>query len=117
MSTKVTITFDVPSDKYKDYEEVYSDFDSNLQYIGIHEVDVREQDNFTGIRYGKVTLAEIDSELFYNEVSMDTKSWSYDYDDLEQNTKVFEYVKKFYPNELQALKNGEIDYIEVYTDY
>ena len=115
--TRVTITFDVPNDKYKEYEEVYSDFDSNLQYIGIHDVDVREQDNFTGVHADKVALAEIDSELFFNEVSMDTKSWSYDYDDLAENTKVFEYVKKYYPKELEALKNKEIDYIEVYTDY
>ena len=43
--TKVTITFDVPNDKYKDYEECFSDFDSNLQYIGIQDVEVIEQDN------------------------------------------------------------------------
>ena len=43
--TRVTITFDVPNDKYKDYEECFSDFDSNLQYIGIHDVEVIEQDN------------------------------------------------------------------------
>jgi hypothetical protein len=48
MSTRVTITFDVPTDKYKDYEECFSDFDSNLQYIGIHDVDVREQGNSKG---------------------------------------------------------------------
>lgn len=42
--TKVTITFNVPNDMYSDYEEVYSNFDSDLQYIGIHEVEVKEED-------------------------------------------------------------------------
>ena len=117
MSTRITITFDVPNDKYKDYEECLSDFDSNLQYIGIHDVDIHENKDYTGVHYDKIALADIDSELFFNEISQDTKSWSYGYDDLEQNTKVFEYVKEYYPKELQALKNKEIDYIEVYCDY
>ena len=42
--TKVTITFEVPDDMYRDYEEVYSNFDSDLQYIGIHEVEVKEEE-------------------------------------------------------------------------
>lgn len=45
MTTKVTITFKVPKDKYNKYEECLSDFDSNLQYIGIMDVDIREDDD------------------------------------------------------------------------
>ena len=45
MTTKVTITFEVPKDKYDEYEECLSDFDSNLQYIGIMDVDIREDDD------------------------------------------------------------------------
>ena len=41
MTTKVTITFEVPEDKYDEYEECLSDFDSILQYIVIMEMDVR----------------------------------------------------------------------------
>ena len=111
MTTKVTITFEVPEDKYDEYEECLSDFDSNLQYIGITDMDVREDDNNDndGVRISKDVLCEIDGELFFNEISMDTKSWSFDYEDLEENTKVFEYVKEYYPNELQALKDGKTD--------
>lgn len=115
--TRITITFTVTNEQYNDYEDIVDTFTTDLDQIGIHEVDVHEQDNYTGVHADKVALAEIDSELFFNEVSMDTKSWSYDYDDLAENTKVFEYVKKYYPKELEALKNKEIDYIEVYCDY
>ena len=45
MTTKVTITFEVPKDKYDEYEECLSDFDSNLQYIGIMDMDVRDDDD------------------------------------------------------------------------
>ena len=114
--TRVTITFDVTQEQYYNYNRDVNEFLDNLNETGIHDVDVREQDNFTGVQADKVALAEIDSELFFDEISMDTKSWSYDYEDLEQNTKVFEYVKEYYPKELQALKNKEIDYIEVYYD-
>ena len=118
MTTKVTITFEVPEDKYDEYEECLSDFDSNLQYIGIMDMDVREDDNSDndGVRISKDVLCEIDGELFFNEISMDTKSWSFDYEDLEENTKVFEYVKEYYPNELQALKDGKTDYLTVWYD-
>ena len=47
---------------------------------------------------------------------MDRKSWSFDYDDLAENTKVFEYIKEEYPNELEALKEGRADYLTVWYD-
>lgn len=114
---KVTITFNVSDEQYNDYEECLTDFDSNLQYIGILDMEVKEDDGSNPVHVDKTTLAEIDSELFFNHVSMDTKSWSYDYDDLKANKPVFEYVEKYYPNELKALKDGTIDYLEVYCDY
>ena len=45
MATKITITFEVSKDKYDEYEECLADFDSNLQYIGIMDMDVREDDD------------------------------------------------------------------------
>ena len=45
MTIKITITFEVPECKYDKYEECLADFDSNLQYIGITDMDVRECDN------------------------------------------------------------------------
>lgn len=47
MATKVTIVFEVPDDKYNEYEEVYTDFDSSLSYIGITKIDVTEIDTET----------------------------------------------------------------------
>ena len=116
MTIKITITFKVPEYKYNEYEKYLEDFDSNLQYIGIMDMDVREDDGNDGVRISKDVLCEIDGELFFNEISMDTKSWSFDYEDLEENTKVFEYVKEYYPNELQALKDGKTDYLTVWYD-
>lgn len=118
MTTKVTITFELPEDKYDEYEECLTDFDSNLQQIGIYDMDVKEDDdeNSDGVTVNKTVSCEIDGELFFNEISMDTKSWSFDYDDLEENTEVFEYIKDNYPDELQALKDGKAEYLEVWYD-
>ena len=64
----------------------------------------------------KTIQIEIDSDLFFNEVSMDCTSWSYDLYDLEQNEPVYNYIKENHEAELQALKDGKADYIEVYRD-
>ena len=117
MSTRVTIAFTVADEQLNNYSQDMNNFLDALADTGIQGVSVQENKDFTEVHYDKVTLAEVNSELFFNEISQDTKSWSYDYDDLEQSTKVFEYIKEYYPKELQALKNKEIDYLEVYTDY
>lgn len=118
MTTKITITFEVNDDNYDDYEEYIEDFENNLQSIGVMNIDVKEDDNSDngGVLVNKDVSCEIDGELFFNEISMDTKSWSFDYDDLEENTKVFEYVQEYYPDELQALKDGKTDYLTVWYD-
>ena len=113
---EVTITFNVSDEQYDDYENIIDEFMNNLDQIGVSDIDVHENDN-TSVRIDRTAIAEIDSELFFNHVSMDTKSWSYDYSDLEENKPVFEYIKEYYPNELKALKDGTIDYLEVYCDY
>jgi hypothetical protein len=118
MSVKVTITFEVPEELYKQYEDVEETLAQDLQQIGIEDVVTTEHntEDYKGVTINKDVLCEIDSELFFDNVSMDTKSWSYDYDDLKGNTKVFEYIQKHYPNELRALKDGVADYITVYYD-
>lgn len=113
---KVTITFNVSDEQYDDYESIIDEFTNNLDEVGISEIDVHEDDD-TSVLVSKTALAEIDSELFFNEISMDTKSWSYDYEDLKENKPVFEYINEYYSDELEALKNGTIDYLEVYCDY
>lgn len=45
---------------------------------------------------------------------MDTKSWSYDYEDSKEITPVFEYATKYYPYELKELKEGAIEYLKVW---
>lgn len=116
MSTRVTITFTVADELLNNYSQDMNNFLDALADTGIQGVSVQENKDFTGVHADKVALAEIDSELFFDEISMDTKSWSFDYDDLAENTKVFEYVKEYYPKELKALKNKEIDYLEIYSD-
>lgn len=64
----------------------------------------------------KIVSCEIDMELFYTEVSSECTSWFFDYDDLVSNEKVLDYILDYYPDECEALKNGDIDYIEVYRD-
>lgn len=112
---QVTITFNVTEEQYNNYNRDVNEFLDNLNLTGIQDVEVSEHSN-DGVVINRDVLCEIDGELFFNEISMDTKSWSYDYDDLEQNTKVFEYVKEYYPKELQALKDGRTDYLTVYYD-
>lgn len=118
MTTGITIRFELPEGKYNEYEECIEDFESNLQNIGVMDIDVIEDDNnFNGgVLVSKDVSCEIDSELFFNEISMDTKSWSFDYEDLEANAKVFDYIKEYYPDELQALKDGKTDYLTVWYD-
>lgn len=64
----------------------------------------------------KTVSCEIDMELFYDEVSDECTSWDFDYDDLVSNKKVLNYILDYYPDEYKALKNGDVDYIEVYRD-
>lgn len=63
-----------------------------------------------------VEQVEIDSELFYDEISDTLTSWSFDKYDIEDYPKVLEYLKDYYPQELQTLYDGKIDYLEVYRD-
>ena len=100
----------------EEFDDALAEIKSNLDYDNI-EFDYTIIENYNdGVVINRDVLCEIDGELFFNEISMDTKSWSFDYDDLEQNTKIFEYVKKYYPQELQALKDGRTDYLTVYYD-
>ena len=48
MTIKITITFKIPEYEYNEYEKCLADFDRNLQYIGITDMEVRECDNKLG---------------------------------------------------------------------
>ena len=112
MSKQILITIH----NEEEFTNALAEIKSNLDYDNIeYDYKIIEEHN-DEVVINRDVLCEIDGELFFNEISMDTKSWSYDYDDLEQNTKVFEYVKEYYPKELQALKDGRTDYLTVYYD-
>ena len=64
----------------------------------------------------KTLSCEIDGELFFKEISMDTKAWNFDYDSLEDYPEVEEYLKENYEQEYEMLKEGKADYIEVWYD-
>ena len=64
----------------------------------------------------KTVSCEIDMELFYNKVSDTCTSWCFDYIDLLDNKEVLDYILEYYPDEYEALKTRDIDYIEVYRD-
>lgn len=112
MSKQILITIH----NEEEFADALAEIKSNLDYDNI-EYDYKIVEEYNdGVVINRDVLCEIDGELFFNEISMDTKSWSYDYNDLEQNTKVFEYIKEYYPQELQALKDGRTDYLTVYYD-
>ena len=87
----------------------------NIQNAHLDDYDEDEDDD-TPSFVDKTIQIEIDSDLFFNEVSMDCTSWSYNLYDLEQNKPVYDYIKEYHAEELQALKDGKADYIEVYRD-
>lgn len=45
MATKVIIMFELTEDKYNEYEECIEDFESNLQNIGVTDINVIEDDD------------------------------------------------------------------------
>lgn len=68
------------------------------------------------VAYDKVIRISLDSELFYDEISSDLTEWWIDYDDLLERPLTLAYIKKYYEEELEALKNKEIDYIALSCD-
>lgn len=68
------------------------------------------------VEYDKVIRIDIDTELFYDEISSDLTEWWIDYDDLLERPLTLTYIKKYYEEELEALKNNEIDYIALSCD-
>ena len=68
------------------------------------------------VPYTKVVSVEIDSKLFCDEIDYEHSSWSIDSYDIEDYPKILKYLQEFEPATLEALKNGTIDYIEVYRD-
>ena len=65
----------------------------------------------------KITSIEIDSELFFNNVSDIATSWMFNLYDLEDHEPIYNYIKETEPEIITALENKQIDYVEVYRDF
>lgn len=68
------------------------------------------------VAYDKVIRIDIDAELFTKEISLDLTEWWINYDDLEVRPNVLLYLMEDYKEEVEALKNKEIDYIALSCD-
>lgn len=64
----------------------------------------------------KVIRIELDCDIFYDEISSDLTEWWTDYDDLLDRPFTYDFLRKYYTEELKALKNKEIDYIALSCD-
>lgn len=68
------------------------------------------------IEYDKVIRIALDSELFYNEISSDSTELWFDYEDLKEQSGAYKFLLTYYPKELDALKDKEIDFIALSND-
>lgn len=68
--------------------------------------------------FDKIMTVECDSEIFFNETDVLKGCLLFDYDTLCYDyPSIFKEIERDYPNELQALKDGQINYLAVYSDY
>ena len=68
------------------------------------------------IKYDKVVRIGLNSRIFYNEVSSDLTEWWTDYNGLLDNPSIYNLLNIYHSEELEALKNKEIDYIVLSSD-
>lgn len=68
------------------------------------------------LKIDKVIRIEIPAVNFQDEISVDVSEWWTIYEDLEERPQTLKYLEMFYKEELQALKDGDIDYISLYYD-
>lgn len=68
------------------------------------------------LKIDKVIRIEIPAVNFQDEISVDVSEWWTNYEDLEERPQTLKYLKMYYKEELQALKDGDIDYISLYYD-
>ena len=68
------------------------------------------------IKYDKVVRIGLNSRIFYNEVSSDLTEWWTDYNGLLDKPSIYNLLNIYHSEELEALKNKEIDYIVLSSD-
>lgn len=68
--------------------------------------------------FDRIMTVECDSEIFFNETDVLKGCLMFDYDTLKEDySSIFKEIERDYPQELKALKNKDIDYLAVYSDY
>lgn len=65
----------------------------------------------------KITSIEIDTQLFFENVSDVATSWMFNLYDLEDYEPIYNYIKETEPEIIKALETKQIDYVEVYRDF
>ena len=65
----------------------------------------------------KITSIEIDSKLFFDNVSDIATSWMFNLYDLEDHKPIYNYIKETEPEIITALETKRIDYVDVYRDF
>lgn len=66
------------------------------------------------VPYTKVVSVEIDSKLFCDEIDYEHSSWFIDAYGINNYPNIKKYLETYEPENLEALCNGTINYIEVY---
>ena len=64
----------------------------------------------------KVIRIPMNSSDFYLTISNDLSEWWFDYDDLIENDEVLNFVNNYDVDIIEQLKNGNADYLAIYSD-
>ena len=118
--TKLIISVD--DFKYREiiFEEIKDFVDKELDKE-YPEILVRYEymyDKTSSVKYDRISSIEVDADFFYGNISTTVTSWNYDYDSLVEAKEVYDYLinEENAEDIIEALKNNEIDYIEVYRE-
>ena len=110
---ELKVTFD---EKHLTEQEVNLLLDSmfemaNENYDVELNIEIVNEDD---VEYNKTVSVEIDSKLFCDEIDYEHSSWFIDASDIDDYPKIKKYLETYEHENLEALSNGTIDYIEVY---
>lgn len=110
---ELKVTFD---EKHLTEQEVNLLLDSMFELANEnYDVELNiEIVNDDDVKYNKTVSVEIDSKLFCDEIDYEHSSWFIDASDIDNFPKIKKYLETYEPENLEALRNGTIDYIEVY---
>ena len=109
---ELKVTFD---EKHLTEQEVNLLLDSMFEMANEnYDVELNIEIVKDDVPYTKVVSVEIDSKLFCDEIDYEHSSWFIDASDIDNFPKIKKYLETYEPENLEALRNGTLDYIEVY---